>query len=221
MNITLFMNKGSRAEQADSISINGSVYQQNFFDLSIELQTPTIAILCDGMGGPQKSKISKFACHEIYSTLADHPPISSNDIILSIEQAHKKSLDLFEDCGTTLAIVTYYKESYLAIATIGDSSVYGISDEEVKLLTRRQSIHNFLQAGIGPKFKTKFSKDLIQINDTNISEFKGIIMCSDGIHNSQLRESFALKNSLNGDFLTRTAQKCLFKDNASFILFSF
>jgi serine/threonine protein phosphatase PrpC len=218
---TIFMDKGSRSEQADSISINNTIYHESFIEIVEPALFPVTAILCDGMGGDSKGKISKFFCENIYTVLHGLPSFSKENILGSIGYAHTKSLDVFKDCGSTVSLAVFHSPTDYSIASIGDSAIYGISKKCIKLLTKRQAIRNFLQAGVGPKFKDLFSINLIQFARIKNENFDSILICSDGVINSNLVSLLDDFNDWDRSLFMEKVHSTLFTDNASFIVLQF
>lgn len=216
--ITIFMDKGSRQEQADAISINNIHYQESFIDEIIPGSQCFLAVICDGMGTHSRHLISRFVCEHISRSLQLLPELSKQHFPTIIETTHHECNKLFSDCGSTLALACKTLSNTLLLASIGDSIIYGIHDKTIKRISNPQALHGFLQAGIGPKFQATFSKNQIQIFDLDLSFFDTILLCTDGVANSQMGIMLSENFSWNFSNFMDHARSTLYRDNASFLL---
>ena len=111
-------------------------------------------ILCDGMGGHLAGETaSKTAVLEISEYFKDLKIESSEEIekamIEAIEKANSKILKLssenekYSGMGTTLSLGLIYEDN-LYYANIGDSRIYEMDKEGLRLLTRDDTYVNYL-----------------------------------------------------------------------------
>ncbi len=120
-------------------------------------QSGALAVVCDGMGGAVGGEIaSKIACETFYAYPRFEDGITAGRLIHHrrrlerlIQIANEKIFRFAADhrryrgMGTTVSALLFI-EGHVVIAHVGDSRVYRLRDSRLELLTRDQTLLDFL-----------------------------------------------------------------------------
>ncbi|WP_455713950.1 PP2C family protein-serine/threonine phosphatase [Anaerosporobacter sp.] len=143
----VFTIKGSfREKNEDNFFINHQYrYQEELEEIdSVELDLPSMCVLCDGMGGTgygreaSQTVVQSIAKNE-NRLLHRQPNISVYESLEEmIQEANQKVIELADmgkKTGSTLALV-YCESDQIYYANIGDSKIYQYKDNKIKQLSR-------------------------------------------------------------------------------------
>lgn len=185
---------------------------QDYVKVIHKTEDECLAVLCDGMGGHRAGEVaSALACEAIANFYLEANDLSDETHIRiwfyqAIMKAHhtiyeesQKSNEL-EGMGTTVVAVLV-KGHHVYISHVGDSRAYIYHDNELKQLTKDDTLVNaLLSAGTISKEDALFHpqknvllqavgvSDAIQPSFLNF-EYEGmLLLCSDGLYNSLFDE---------------------------------
>ncbi len=234
-----FMDKGSRNYQEDTILVDDKIFQEEYFGkIKVEVINKNKALFAvlDGMGGGEAGDfISYFVAKnliKIWNETLKNKPLEKKYYIEAIKfLQHLTERILFEGnfvdySGTTLAAVVIDKNLKEALSfNIGDSRVYLLKEEKLKLLTKDHSLvqklidsgllkeeeriyhpqKHIITFGLGSAFKDVWleKKEKVYFNKIKIQEKDIFFLSTDGIHDylkHKELEKFLIneKNKLNG-----------------------
>ncbi|MBQ4311220.1 MAG: protein serine/threonine phosphatase 2C family protein [Oscillospiraceae bacterium] len=215
-----------------------------------------LAVLCDGMGGLNAGDVtSSFSCGRMIKYF-DTIKISSDDlitkiltnIITEIDNEVYSQLDLDDNriSGGSTMVCVYISDSKMWFASVGDSRIYLIRDNEIKQLTTDQNLRTDIEIklsrgeyvsdelldsplkealtgyiGMGNLTKVCLSETPIRLSDNDI-----ILLCSDGLYRTlTLQELLGITDSdlplsdISDQLLYLTEEKNKKgQDNTTFIL---
>lgn len=190
------------------ISHVGLVRKNNEDNSCVYDDIPLLAV-ADGMGGHRAGEIaSKLALEALVSSLRENSEIAQDDPVKALKNAlayanttvYERALeqaDKFKGMGTTITAVIPRGDK-IFIAHVGDSRVYLLRGNEIKLLTTDHSLVNELvmsggltqeealnhpqrnvltrAIGTGPSVEVDVSTEPVQKGDI-------ILLCTDGLSN--------------------------------------
>lgn len=165
--------------------------------------------VADGMGGHKAGEIaSKLALDELASYLRNSLKLLEHDPAQALKDAFKNAneavlelartdADKFRGMGTTITAVIV-RDDRIYVAHVGDSRVYLVRNEEIRLLTNDHSLVNELvkSGGITPEeAESHPQKNIltraigtspkveVEINIESVQKGDIIILCTDGLSN--------------------------------------
>lgn len=213
-----------------------------------------LAIVADGMGGHNAGDVASRMAVTHFEELflqADVVHFTSSELIEEwlVETVKELNKTLYhyslthEDChgmGTTL-IAVLFKENHATICHVGDSRVYFVTDEEIRLVTRDHSYVNILvdngeiseeEAESHPKknyiIKSLGTESTIEPDSYKVELVDGsyMLICSDGLSNkistNEMLNIINLETTIEekGNQLVQLANDHGGEDNITLILIS-
>ncbi|HIP93429.1 MAG TPA: serine/threonine-protein phosphatase [Desulfurobacteriaceae bacterium] len=213
-----FMDKGSRNYQEDTIVVDEKIFQEEYFGkIKVEIINKNKALFAvlDGMGGGEAGDfISYFVAKNLVKiwkeALKDRPLeekyyIEALKFIQSLTERIFFEGNFLEYSGTTLAAVVIDKNIKEALSfNVGDSRVYLLRKNKLKLLTKDHSLvqklidagllkeeeriyhpqKHIITFGLGPAFKDVWleKKEKIYFNKIKLKDKDVFFLSTDGIH---------------------------------------
>ena len=170
-----------------------------------------IYVVADGMGGHNAGEVaSKMAAEGIVNYVGENFSENTKDVVLknAIEKVNKDIYfhSLKNDClngmGTTITACLITKD-WIKIANVGDSSCFGITNNEIIKITKDHSLvqelvdsgsiseneaanhpkKNIITRAIGTSDKVN-----VDIFDTIENKYDKYVLCSDGLTNELTKE---------------------------------
>ena len=161
-----------------------------------------IAVLADGMGGHRAGEVaSRLAAQIVFDALqtrvaafrsraGPHSPLQAveqsinqaNNAVFEAAQAHAS----YQGMGTTLA-VTFFYDNRVVVGHIGDSRVYRLRDESLRLLTRDDSL-----------LREEIDAGMISLEEASESHNRSLVTRALGIESS-IRAHFVDDEARIGD----------------------
>ncbi len=218
MIVKYFMDKGSRNYQEDTLFINGKIYQEEYFGKirveKIEEDKALFAVL-DGMGGGEAGDfVSYFVAKELKKIWEDslkNQPLDIKLYVRAIRYLQKLTERIFLEgsflsyAGTTLSGLVIDKKENKALAfNVGDSRVYLLRNNKLKLLTKDHSLvqklidmgllreeeriyhpqKHIITFGLGSAFKDVWleEKEKIYFNLIDLQKEDVFFLSTDGVH---------------------------------------
>ena len=190
----------------------GCVRKQNQDAFRIEQLDPgaLLCVVCDGMGGAKSGNVASSLAVEVFVEEIRRnwvPGMTSDRIDLMLKSAVKLAnftvfdqavqIEEFSGMGTTL-VAALVRENRATVVNVGDSRVYGIDREGIRLITKD---HSFVQMMVDrgdltpEEAKTYPGKNLItraigtepmvmcDIYHREVSKGDYLLLCSDGLSN--------------------------------------
>ena len=190
----------------------GCVRKQNQDAFRIEQLDPgaLLCVVCDGMGGAKSGNVASSLATEVFVEEIRRnwvPGMTSDRIDLMLKSAVKLAnftvfdqavqIEEFSGMGTTL-VAALVRENRATVVNVGDSRVYGIDREGIRLITKD---HSFVQMMVDrgdltpEEAKTYPGKNLItraigtepmvmcDIYHREVSKGDYLLLCSDGLSN--------------------------------------
>lgn len=163
-----------------------------------------LAALADGMGGMARGELaSRLAVNTVLDGLREeeghNPEMGSEWLVSLVERANAKVSEAVNNGGTTLSLVLA-KSRRLAIAHVGDSRIYLLSNGELRQLSEDHSLvallvasgqisveesqqhpdRNVLIKSLGSK--KQLSQGYVQtVGDIQLHDGDVLLLCSDGV----------------------------------------
>ncbi len=246
LKVAFYMNIGLRPNQEDCIFVNGEIYQVNDLkNVKVEEIENSVSLfaVCDGMGGLSKGELaSKFVCEKLKE--AKENLIFSEEYIKNLFRNIQKEFlkTNLVNSGTTVSGVLM-KNYHSLIFNAGDSRVYKLNKNEIKLLSHDHSYvqhlvdlgyiseeeakyhpyKNVIEFGIGDVFEDVWesgnesifvSKDFLEVGES-------YLISTDGVHGVMLESEIFYILRENPIENAEELKKELLKrreDNISFII---
>lgn len=177
-----------------------------------------LAIVADGIGGMQNGETaSKLTVDSIINHYTSHPEKNPHSFLKCAVQYAEQAVDEYieksaTDCGSTV-VATLLKGSKMYFASVGDSSIFHISGNNIKRINTHHNYARFLDErakmgditaeeaannphrgsltsyiGMGDGLKTEVSSHPVSLKNNDI-----VLLCSDGIYKS-LGDDIILKS---------------------------
>jgi hypothetical protein len=191
------------------ISIMGNYHNinQDFF-ISKPYKDGHIVVVSDGMGSRSLSHFgSKCICESVYDVISNYDfdldIVSFKDVIYACHTEWKKRLSDYDikDCYATLLVVVIRKGQIKA-AQLGDGFLSIYADEKVYCLYDKKE--NYF-ANETDCLKESFDRDKLQVFELEYSEFKGAVLCTDGVEVGEMQEKDLI--NFTRDFVTEYIDK--------------
>lgn len=208
----------------------------------------SLFVVADGMGGHNAGEVaSKMAVEGVINFSKENYNLMQSenilmDAILDVNyKIYKYSLkdSVLNGMGTTIVAIIKFKD-FIQVANVGDSSCFGIRDNEIVKITKDHSLvqelldcgsiteeearvhprKNIITRAVGTNIKTD-----VDIYKINLSEYKYFILCSDGLTNDITKEEILniINNSENNqkacEELIYKAKERGGKDNITVLIF--
>ena len=190
----------------------GCVRKQNQDAFRIEQLDPgaLLCVVCDGMGGAKSGNVASSLAAEVFVEEIRRnwvTGMSSDRIDLMLKNAVKLAnftvydqaaqIEEFSGMGTTL-VAALIRDSRATLVNVGDSRVYGIDRDGIRLLTKDHSFVQMMvdQGDLTPEAAKSYpGKNLItraigtepmvmcDIYHREVSKGDYLLLCSDGLSN--------------------------------------
>lgn len=198
--------------QSWGLTDTGCVRKQNQDAYRIEQldRSTLLCVVCDGMGGAKSGNVASSLASEVFAEEIRRnwvPGMTSDRIDLMLKNAVKLAnftvfdqaaqIEEFSGMGTTLT-AALVRDDQATIVNVGDSRVYGINREGIRLLTKDHSLVQLMvdRGDLTPEEAKSYpGKNLItravgtepmvmcDLYHREISRGDYLLLCSDGLSN--------------------------------------
>lgn len=213
----------------------------------IEEKEYKLYVVADGMGGHNAGEVaSEMAVKSVESYIKENyknegSNVLENAILYANEQIYDKAMNGFEykGMGTTLVAALVYGGNII-IANVGDSSCFGIKDNNITKITKDHSLVQELidsgsiteEEGRNHPKKNVITRALgtnkvvkVDIFKIDINTYDKYLLCTDGLSNEVLKEEILREISDINDYNTACDKLVLLaknrggRDNITVLLF--